>query len=141
HLLLQTLEEYGIQSRVGWHTGDNATSNDTCLEHLETLLRTKHNVKFTAKERRIRCIGHIINLSLQAFLLASSKEALTAALDAVTDVMGEELLAEFSSVLTSRQRNPRAQAQAVPQTSQRQRLSRRRRSVDSHGSVDEDFCG
>ncbi|KAI0603786.1 hypothetical protein TUN205_11975, partial [Pyrenophora tritici-repentis] len=48
HLLLQTLEEYGIQSRVGWHTGDNATSNDTCLEHLETLLRTKHNNKVSS---------------------------------------------------------------------------------------------
>ncbi|KAF7451177.1 hypothetical protein A1F99_029540 [Pyrenophora tritici-repentis] len=86
HLLLQTLEDYRIQSRVGWHTGDNATSNDTCLEHLETLLQTKHN----------------------AFLLASSKEALTATLDSVTDITGEELLAEFLSVLTSRQRNIKA---------------------------------
>jgi hypothetical protein len=38
HLLLGTLEEYGIQCRVGWHTGDNATSNDTCLDYLESLL-------------------------------------------------------------------------------------------------------
>jgi hypothetical protein len=44
HLLLQTLEEHEIQSRVGWHTGDNATSNDTCLENLENLLQSKHNV-------------------------------------------------------------------------------------------------
>lgn len=102
-----------------------------------------NKVKFLAKERRVRCIGHIINLSLQAFLLASSKEALTAALDSVTDVTGEELLAEFSSVLTSRQRNIKAQAQAkaVSQTSQRQRSSCRRRSIDSQGSVDKDFCG
>jgi hypothetical protein len=106
-----------------------------------------NKVKFVAKERRVRCIGHIINLSLQAFLLASSKEALTAALDSVTDVTGEELLAEFSSVLTSRQRNLKAQAQAeaqaeaVSQTSQRQRSSCRRRSIDSQGSVNDDFCG
>jgi hypothetical protein len=38
HLLLETLEEYKIQSRIGWHTGDNATLNDTCLQHLKTLL-------------------------------------------------------------------------------------------------------
>lgn len=104
-----------------------------------------NKVIFAAEERRVRCIGHIISLSLQAFLLASSKEALTAALDSVTDVTGEELLAEFSSVLTSRQRNSKAQAQAqaeaVSQTSQRQRPSCRRRSIDSQGSVDEDFCG
>lgn len=35
-LLLQTLETYDIQSRIGWHTGDNATSNNTCLEVLES---------------------------------------------------------------------------------------------------------
>lgn len=51
-LLLGTLEEYGIQSRVGWHTGDNATSNDTCLDHLESLLQSKHNVCYS-----IRCIS------------------------------------------------------------------------------------
>lgn len=49
HLLLRTLEEYGIQSRVGWHTGDNATSNDTCLDHLESLLQSKHNVSYRIK--------------------------------------------------------------------------------------------
>ncbi|KAF1934264.1 uncharacterized protein M421DRAFT_88261 [Didymella exigua CBS 183.55] len=105
---------------AGVRVGDNATSNDICLEHLDTILRRTHN----------------------AFLLASSKEALTASLDSVTNVIGRELLAEFSGVLTSRQRNPRAQAQAqaVSRTSQRQRLSRQRRSVDSDGSVDEDFC-
>jgi hypothetical protein len=49
HLLLGTLEEYGIQCRVGWHTGDNATSNDTCLDHLESLLLSKHNVSYSIR--------------------------------------------------------------------------------------------
>jgi hypothetical protein len=49
HLLLGTLEEYGIQCRVGWHTGDNATSNDTCLDHLESLLQSKHNVSYSIR--------------------------------------------------------------------------------------------
>jgi hypothetical protein len=30
-LILQVVEEFGIQSKLGWHTGDNATSNGTCL--------------------------------------------------------------------------------------------------------------
>ncbi|KAM5517530.1 hypothetical protein FOXYSP1_04482 [Fusarium oxysporum f. sp. phaseoli] len=59
--------------------GNNATSNDTCLESIQRKLISRHKIKFNAKVRRIRCILHIINLSLQAFLLASSKEALVAA--------------------------------------------------------------
>jgi hypothetical protein len=47
-------------------------------------------------------MSHIINLSLQAFLLASSKEALYAALAATTDVNGEDLLARFTEALAAR---------------------------------------
>jgi hypothetical protein len=37
---------------------------------------------YDAVAHRIRCIGHILNLALHAFLLANSKEALQAAVDA-----------------------------------------------------------
>jgi hypothetical protein len=43
-LILKVLEEFGIQSKIGWHTGDNATSNDTCLEVLESRLLAEHQV-------------------------------------------------------------------------------------------------
>lgn len=92
-LILQVVEDFNIQTNLGWHTGDNATSNNTCLEVMESRLLAEHGVQFNAKQRRVRCIGHIINLSLQAFLLASSKEALLAALPATADASGEELLA------------------------------------------------
>jgi hypothetical protein len=39
-------------------------------------------VNFDPLIRRIRCLGHILNLSLQAFLFATSKEALLAAIAA-----------------------------------------------------------
>ena len=68
---------------------------------MESRLLAEHNVKFNAKQRRIRCIGHIINLPLQAFLLASSREALLAALRAAADVSGEELIMQFSDALDS----------------------------------------
>lgn len=99
-LILNVLNEFEIQSKLGWRTGDNATSNDTCLEVLQSRLLTEHRVEFHSKQRRIRCIGDIINLSLQAFLLASSKEALNAALAAAADVSGDELLERFSDVLS-----------------------------------------
>jgi hypothetical protein len=59
-------------------------------------------VVFNAKKRRVRCIAHIINLSLQAFLLATSQEALNAALDASSDVAGEDLFDQFTTALSSR---------------------------------------
>ena len=43
-LIISTLEVYGIAHYLGYHTGDNATSNDTCLDHLLTLLKGEYNV-------------------------------------------------------------------------------------------------
>jgi hypothetical protein len=130
-LILQVVEEFGIQSKLGWHTGDNATSNDTCLETIESRLLAEHQVQFNAKQRRIRCIGHIINLSLQASLLASSKEALLAALTAAADVSGEELLAQFPHALTSKQRKNQPERRQLIESQESQsgqRHARRRGS-------------
>jgi hypothetical protein len=74
-------------------------------------------------------------------LLASSKEALKAALESVATATGEELLAYFSSALTSWQRRTRVQRKGTSETSQSQRSSRQARSVESQGSGDEDFSG
>jgi hypothetical protein len=37
-LVLKVLEEFGIQSKIGWHAGDNVNFNDTCFEVLESRL-------------------------------------------------------------------------------------------------------
>ncbi|KID86969.1 Ribonuclease H-like protein, partial [Metarhizium majus ARSEF 297] len=140
-LILQAVEEFNIQSNLGWHTGDNATSNNSCLEVMESRLLAEHNVIFNAKQRRIRCIGHIINLSLQAFLLASSREALLAALRAAADVSGEELIAQFSEVLDSQRQRRGAeymQSNEFRGSRSSQRCARRR---DSQGSVGDEFSG
>lgn len=46
-LILETLETFDIQSQIGYHTSDNASSNDTCLQHLESQLREKYAVSLT----------------------------------------------------------------------------------------------
>ncbi|KAG6990379.1 hypothetical protein FocnCong_v019917 [Fusarium oxysporum f. sp. conglutinans] len=56
-------------------------------------------IDFNPKRRRIRCIGHIINLSLQSFLLARSKEALTAALNATISDESVEMVDHFAAAL------------------------------------------
>jgi hypothetical protein len=43
--ILQSVESYGITTRIGWHTGDNATSNDTLLRELSSQLEAKHQVR------------------------------------------------------------------------------------------------
>ncbi|RKK06794.1 hypothetical protein BFJ65_g18348 [Fusarium oxysporum f. sp. cepae] len=97
--IFSTLDLYDIANQLGCHTGDNATSNDTCLQHLSAKLKQDHNINWDPKRHRIRCILHVINLSLQAFLFASSREALQAALDAASDITGDELYELFNSIL------------------------------------------
>ena len=52
-----------------------------------------------AKSRRIRCLDHILNLALQAFLLAKSKEALTAAFEATDNAEGTDAYLVFATAL------------------------------------------
>lgn len=98
-LIMAVIRRLGVK-RIGYHTGDNATSNDTCLASLETKLKEELDVNFPAKKRRVRCLAHIINLSLQSFLLARSKEALDTALIATADVSEADLIGSFASNLT-----------------------------------------
>jgi hAT family C-terminal dimerisation region len=139
-LILETLEAFNIVDQVGYHTSDNASSNDTCLAHLESLLWKKYTIKFDAKQRRIRCIAHIINLSLQAFLLASSKEALQAALEAAANVSSKELIAQFSDILNSQQQK----LHNDPNSSQGQHTRhniRQRGSQSSQRPINDEFVG
>lgn len=46
-IIFLTLDIYDIANQLGCHTGDNAASNDTCLQHLLTRLRQDRNVRRT----------------------------------------------------------------------------------------------
>ncbi|KAM5357119.1 hypothetical protein ACJZ2D_016598 [Fusarium nematophilum] len=85
--------------RVGYHTGDNVSSNNTCLEALSKKLLHERGIIFNPVCRRVRYFGHIINLSLQAFLLARSKEALRAALNAADNAASAQSIDTFSTAL------------------------------------------
>lgn len=74
-LIAEVLERFEIR-RVGYHTGDNASSNNTCLDALSKKLKEEREIDFDPVRRRIRCFGHAFNLCLQAFLLASSNDSI-----------------------------------------------------------------
>jgi len=73
----EVVQEYEIQSRLGCFVLDNAYSNDTAVEALGKEYKWAKNEH---KQRRLRCMGHIINLVAQAFLLGEKQEMFEQAL-------------------------------------------------------------
>lgn len=65
---LPVLQEYGIVRKIGAIVSDNASSNDTLCQQFSIYLREEEAIEWDTSYRRIRCIGHIINLAVQAFL-------------------------------------------------------------------------
>lgn len=82
--ILEVIKAYEVAEKTGYIIGDNASSNDTCVAAIGKELN-KLGIEFDEKKRRIRCCGHTINLSLEAFLLATTVEALQAAIDAAKE--------------------------------------------------------
>ncbi|KAI8401489.1 hypothetical protein FOFC_18358 [Fusarium oxysporum] len=78
-----------------------ATPSESALRNVFNPQRYTESmqINWDPKRHRIRCILHVINLSLQAFLFASSREALQAALDAASDITGDELYEPFNFIL------------------------------------------
>ena len=68
--IIEALEQYGIKERVSYITTDNATANDTLCRKLSESLFNWEPI-----ERRLRCVGHVINLAVQSFLFAKDQEA------------------------------------------------------------------
>jgi hypothetical protein len=71
------VQEYEIQSRLGCFILDNVSSNDAAVK---TLGKTYKWVKNEHKTRRLRCMGYIINLVAQAFILGKKQEMFEQAL-------------------------------------------------------------
>lgn len=70
----KVVNDYGIAEEIGFFTLDNVPSNDMCLDtFLQAIIPgvTDDDIKV----RRIRCLGHIINLAAEAFLLGKNPDA------------------------------------------------------------------
>ena len=62
-MLLDIFQSFGILGNLGYLIADNATPNNTCASWLDQWLLGYHGVKWDCETSRIRCNGHIINLS------------------------------------------------------------------------------
>ncbi|KAG7404410.1 hypothetical protein Forpe1208_v015574 [Fusarium oxysporum f. sp. rapae] len=114
-LIADVLERFEIR-RLGYHTGDNASSSNACLEALSKKLLHGRGIIFDPVRRRVRCFDHIINLSLQTFLLARSKEALHAAVNDAGIDAGAQSIETFSTAL--KQNTPSGPDTTVDHTSE-----------------------
>jgi hypothetical protein len=66
------IAEYGLHSKIGYFTTDNAFSNQTTMDYLAL----EHG--FERDKRWVRCSGHIFNLVGQAALFGLNNEAFAA---------------------------------------------------------------
>jgi hypothetical protein len=74
-VLLPVLQDYGIVRKLGAIIGDNATTNDTLCREIEDYLLEEEGLSWDAEQWRCRCLGHIINLAVQAFLFHNELSA------------------------------------------------------------------
>ncbi|KAM0724076.1 hypothetical protein Q7P37_000256 [Cladosporium fusiforme] len=74
-LIVHTLESYGIEKRLGYVTADNAGANDTLCRAMEEYLSSRHGIDWNARHNRLRCLGHVLNIAVQAFLFCRNEEA------------------------------------------------------------------
>ena len=68
--IIPVIDEYLLKAKLGYFDTNNASSNDTCFPETIDLIRPDLN----AKKRRLRCIGHIINLIAKGFISGNKSE-------------------------------------------------------------------
>jgi hypothetical protein len=74
------VQTFGIEQKLGWFVCNNASNNDTCIEALSS------EFEFDHFERRIRCVGHVINLVARSLLVGKELEALEEKLTQSDDI-------------------------------------------------------
>jgi hypothetical protein len=62
------LDRYNITEKLFCVTTDNASNNDTGVEQLSSLLFMNKCIEWDHEEHHVRCMNHIINIAVQAFL-------------------------------------------------------------------------
>lgn len=67
--ILDIIKSFGIGGKVGYFTLDNATNNETAMAEMA------EELNIDPVQRRVRCIGHILNLVVKALLFGKDADA------------------------------------------------------------------
>lgn len=77
--VVEVVECFGFQAKLGVFQADNAENNDTCvielLRHFNPHLSTQQ-LDLIQSLKRVRCVGHILNLVARAFLDGENKQVI-----------------------------------------------------------------
>ena len=93
-IVLDVIGEYKIGGRIGYFMLDNASSNDTAVDLIMRTLYPKMSEK-QQKRRRLRCLGHVVNLAAQAFLLGKKADTTLEELELAYSRHDFELIAKI----------------------------------------------
>jgi hypothetical protein len=79
-VIISVIDEFKIGSKLGYFVTNNTGNNDTCIAILY-----EHYFPFSDPDiRRLRCLGHIINLAAKAFLFSRNAEAFKSVIQDLT---------------------------------------------------------
>ena len=67
-------KQYKIVNNLGYFVMDNADNNDSALKWLDKRIRQDGGKGFDPVERRLRCFGHILNLSAKDLMFEMPKK-------------------------------------------------------------------
>ena len=67
------IKDYELQDNIRYFVTDNATNNDTTIDIVLTDLMP-HLSPRQRLARRLRCLGHVINLAAKAYLFGKDVE-------------------------------------------------------------------
>jgi hypothetical protein len=76
--IVATLEAYKIKDKLGYITADNHRANDTMCRALSEQLP---EINWQPVQQRLRCIGHMLNIAIQAFFYAKDEDAVKLAIE------------------------------------------------------------
>jgi hAT family C-terminal dimerisation region len=82
-IVMEIIMEYNLEKKIGYFVLDNASNNDTCVD---IVLYELTDLKADARRaRRLRCLGHVLNLSAKALLYGKDFEAFDTDVNAAKD--------------------------------------------------------
>lgn len=67
--------DYDLTRRIGHFVLDNASNNDTAVQQICDRL-AELGIHVDPRQRRLRCLGHILNLAVKAFLMGSDRSSI-----------------------------------------------------------------
>ena len=102
---LQVANEYGIAKNLGYVVMDNASSNNTLARTMELILRER-SIKWDSQVHRMRCLRHIINLAVSAFIYSNLYNNKMPAQDASIKWKHFEALSKLHNIIVYIQHSP-----------------------------------